>query len=260
MNGIIGKKLGMTSIYNGDGKRVACTVIEAGPCVVTQVKTQATDGYNAVQIAFGDKKDKHTTAAEKGHFAKANTTGKKEVVEFRDAEAATVGDVLNVSLFEEGEFVDVIGTSKGKGFQGVVKRHGFSDSGMCDDNIGTAGRWISADTGEEVDFGFSIQDYGAGGSYTVRATATNGCSAKLGDKLKYYASASYSIKVLGLQEQDEAEESQSPQTSSSLSSSGGSSSDSLDDGWVKYFLYGSGGIVLFIVILIGFVLLARRKR
>jgi len=129
MNGIIGKKLGMTSIYNGDGKRVACTVIEAGPCVVTQVKTQATDGYNAVQIAFGDKKDKHTTAAEKGHFAKANTTGKKEVVEFRDAEAATVGDVLNVSLFEEGEFVDVIGTSKGKGFQGVVKRHGFAGVG-----------------------------------------------------------------------------------------------------------------------------------
>ncbi len=129
MNGIIGKKLGMTSIYNGDGKRVACTVIEAGPCVVTQVKTHATDGYNAVQIAFGDKKDKHTTAAEKGHFAKANTTGKKEVVEFRDAEAATIGTVLDVSLFEEGEFVDVIGTSKGKGFQGVVKRHGFAGVG-----------------------------------------------------------------------------------------------------------------------------------
>jgi hypothetical protein len=105
MNGIIGKKLGMTSIYNGDGKRVACTVIEAGPCVVTQVKTHATDGYNAVQIAFGDKKDKHTTAAEKGHFAKANTTGKKEVVEFRDAEAATIGTVLDVSLFEEGEYL-----------------------------------------------------------------------------------------------------------------------------------------------------------
>jgi len=129
MNGIIGKKLGMTSLYNGDGKRVACTVIEAGPCVVTQVKSESKDGYSAVQLAFGDKKEKHTNSAEKGHFAKANTTGKREVVEFRDANNANIGDVIDVTMFEEGEFVDVVGTSKGKGFQGVVKRHGFAGVG-----------------------------------------------------------------------------------------------------------------------------------
>jgi len=129
MNGIIGKKLGMTSLYNGDGKRVACTVIEAGPCVVTQVNSESKDGYSAVQLAFGDKKEKHTNSAEKGHFAKANTTGKREVVEFRDANNANIGDVIDVTMFEEGEFVDVVGTSKGKGFQGVVKRHGFAGVG-----------------------------------------------------------------------------------------------------------------------------------
>lgn len=129
MNGIIGKKLGMTSLYNADGKRVACTVIEAGPCVVTQVKSESKDGYKAVQIAFGDKKEKHTNSAEKGHFAKANTTGKREVIEFRDADNANIGDVIDVTMFEAGEFVDVVGTSKGKGFQGVVKRHGFSGVG-----------------------------------------------------------------------------------------------------------------------------------
>jgi len=119
----------MTSLYNGDGKRVACTVIEAGPCVVTQVKSESKDGYSAVQLAFGDKKEKHTNSAEKGHFAKANTTGKREVVEFRDANNANIGDVIDVTMFEEGEFVDVVGTSKGKGFQGVVKRHGFAGVG-----------------------------------------------------------------------------------------------------------------------------------
>jgi large subunit ribosomal protein L3 len=129
MNGIIGKKLGMTSLYNADGKRVACTVIEAGPCVVTQVKSESKDGYSAVQLAFGDKKEKHTNSAEKGHFAKANTTGKREVVEFRDADNANIGDVIDVTIFEAGEFVDVVGTSKGKGFQGVVKRHGFAGVG-----------------------------------------------------------------------------------------------------------------------------------
>ena len=129
MNGIIGKKLGMTSLYNEDGKRVACTVIEAGPCVVTQVKSESKDGYSAVQLAFGDKKEKHTNSAEKGHFAKANTTGKREVIEFRDADNANIGDVLDVTMFEAGEFVDVVGTSKGKGFQGVVKRHGFAGVG-----------------------------------------------------------------------------------------------------------------------------------
>jgi len=111
MNGIIGKKLGMTSLYNADGKRVACTVIEAGPCVVTQVKSESKDGYKAVQIAFGDKKEKHTNSAEKGHFAKANTTGKREVIEFRDADNANIGDVIDVTMFEAGEFVDVVGTS-----------------------------------------------------------------------------------------------------------------------------------------------------
>lgn len=129
MNGIIGKKLGMTSLYNEDGKRVACTVIEAGPCVVTQVKSESKDGYSAVQLAFGDKKEKHTNSAEKGHFAKANTSGKREVVEFRDADSASIGDVIDVTIFEAGEFVDVVGTSKGKGFQGVVKRHGFAGVG-----------------------------------------------------------------------------------------------------------------------------------
>lgn len=129
MNGLIGKKLGMTSLYNADGKRVACTVIEAGPCVVTQVKSEGKDGYSAVQLAFGDKKEKHTNSAEKGHFAKANTTGKREVVEFRDADNASIGDVIDVTIFEAGEFVDVVGTSKGKGFQGVVKRHGFAGVG-----------------------------------------------------------------------------------------------------------------------------------
>jgi len=119
----------MTSLYNADGKRVACTVIEAGPCVVTQVKSESKDGYSAVQLAFGDKKEKHTNSAEKGHFAKANTTGKREVVEFRDADNANIGDVIDVTIFEAGEFVDVVGTSKGKGFQGVVKRHGFAGVG-----------------------------------------------------------------------------------------------------------------------------------
>ena len=130
MNGLIGKKLGMTSIFDADGKRVACTVVQAGPCVVTQVKTEANDGYNAVQIAFGDKKEKKATSAAKGHFAKANTTAKSEVIEFRDYDSTVeLGTVLDVTLFEEGEFVDVIGTSKGKGFQGVVRRHGFAGVG-----------------------------------------------------------------------------------------------------------------------------------
>lgn len=133
MEGLIGKKLGMTSIFDGNGRKVACTVIEAGPCVITQVKTDATDGYSAIQMAWGDKKEKHSTAALTGHCAKANTSAKKEFIEFRnpdEAEAtAKVGDVFDVTIFEEGQFVDVIGTSKGKGFQGVVKRHGFAGVG-----------------------------------------------------------------------------------------------------------------------------------
>ena len=130
MNGIIGKKLGMTSIFNEDGKRLACTVVEAGPSVVTQVKTQDTDGYQAVQLAWGEKKDKHTSSAMKGHFAKSKTTPKRVVMEFTDvATMPELGSVVDVSLFETGEFVSVVGKSKGKGFQGVVKRHGFAGVG-----------------------------------------------------------------------------------------------------------------------------------
>ncbi len=128
MSGIIGKKIGMTSIFNDAGKNIPCTVIEAGPCVVTQVKTKDIDGYDAIQIAYDDKKDKHTTAALKGHFAKAGVSPKKVVTEFTRFETGhqkKYGDVLTVDIFEEGEFIDVVGYSKGKGFQGVVKRHGF---------------------------------------------------------------------------------------------------------------------------------------
>jgi len=130
MKGIIGKKIGMTSVFDPSGRQTACTIIEAGPCVVTQVKTQETDGYNALQIAFGDKKEKHTTAAEKNHFAKANTAAKKFVKEFRNYfQEKNIGDTITVDIFAEGEKVDVVGTSKGKGFQGVVKRHGFAGVG-----------------------------------------------------------------------------------------------------------------------------------
>lgn len=120
----------MTSIFSPDGKQTAVTIIEAGPCVVTQVKTKETDGYNALQIAFGDKKEKHTLAAEKNHFAKANTPAKKVVKELRDSSLQkALGESITVDIFAEGETVDVVGTSKGKGFQGVVKRHGFSGVG-----------------------------------------------------------------------------------------------------------------------------------
>lgn len=126
MQGIIGKKVGMTSIFSVEGKNVPCTVIEAGPCVVTQLKTVEKDGYEAVQLAFDEKKEKRTTKAMKGHFAKAGTTPKKRLVEFKDfGKEVTLGEVIDVNIFIEGEFCDVSGTSKGKGFQGVVKRHGF---------------------------------------------------------------------------------------------------------------------------------------
>ena len=131
MSGIIGKKIGMTSLFSAAGKNVPCTVIEAGPCVVTQVKTLDSDGYAAVQLSYDEKKEKHTSSAMKGHFAKAGTTPKRKVMEFKYfEEEKTVGDVVTVELFTEGEWIDVIGTSKGKGFQGVVKRHGFSGVGM----------------------------------------------------------------------------------------------------------------------------------
>jgi large subunit ribosomal protein L3 len=130
MKGIIGKKIGMTSIFSPDGKQTSCTIIEAGPCVVTQVKTADTDGYNALQLAFGDKNDKHTISAEKNHFAKANTSAKKVVREFRDYSIEkNLGDAVTVDIFTEGEKVDVVGTTKGKGFQGVVRRHNFHGVG-----------------------------------------------------------------------------------------------------------------------------------
>tara|TARA_B100000579_G_scaffold437178_1_gene465509 strand:- start:3083 stop:3736 length:654 start_codon:yes stop_codon:yes gene_type:complete len=142
MAGIIGKKIGMSSFFSKDGKSIPCTMIEAGPCVVTQIKDVEKDGYQAIQLGFCDKKPKQTNKAEAGHVKKANTVAKKVYVEFMDnfsqtdpdsGEASKVelklGDVIKVDLFKEGEYVDVTGTSKGKGFQGVVKRHGFRGVG-----------------------------------------------------------------------------------------------------------------------------------
>ena len=130
MKGIIGKKIGMTSIFDPNGKQTACTIIEAGPCVVTQVKTQDTDGYSALQVAFGDKKEKRTLGAEKAHFAKANTSAKSFVKEFRNSSLEkNIGDTITVDIFAEGDKVEIVGTTKGKGFQGFVKRHGFHGVG-----------------------------------------------------------------------------------------------------------------------------------
>ena len=132
MSGLIGKKIGMTSLFDEQGKNIPCTVIELGPCVVTQVRTEEVDGYSALQLGFDDKAEKRATNAALGHFKKANTVPKKKVVEFQDFEEEyKLGDTLTVELFEEGEFVDVSGTSKGKGFQGVVKRHGFAGVGQA---------------------------------------------------------------------------------------------------------------------------------
>ncbi|MFT5600379.1 MAG: large subunit ribosomal protein L3 [Flavobacteriales bacterium] len=129
MAGIIGKKLGMTSIFSADGKNIPCTLIEAGPCVVTQVKTIEKDGYEALQLGYGEKKEKNTPAPMKGHFAKAKTTPKRKLVEMPLFNDLGMGDVIGADVFAEGDFVDVSGTSKGKGFQGVVKRHGFAGVG-----------------------------------------------------------------------------------------------------------------------------------
>ena len=127
MAGIIGKKIGMTSVFSVEGKNIPCTVIEAGPCVVSQVKTKETDGYDALQLAYGDKKEKHATKAEIGHFKKAGVSPKRKVVEFHNTyqEEFELGQEIDVSIFHERDYVDVIGVSKGKGFQGVVKRHNF---------------------------------------------------------------------------------------------------------------------------------------
>jgi large subunit ribosomal protein L3 len=121
----------MTSIYSAEGKATPCTVIEAGPCVVTQVKTQDRDGYEAIQLGFGERKEKNTPNALKGHFKKATTTPKAKLAEFKGFNNLNLGDVVDVNIFEEGAFVAVVGTSKGKGFQGVVKRHGFGGVGQA---------------------------------------------------------------------------------------------------------------------------------
>ena len=131
MSGLIGKKIGMTSLFDEKGKNMPCTVIQAGPCVVTQVRTDAVDGYEAVQLGFEDKLEKHVVKPEAGHFKKANTKSKKKVVEFQNFEEdLKLGDTINVEHFKVGDFVDVSGISKGKGFQGVVKRHGFAGVGQ----------------------------------------------------------------------------------------------------------------------------------
>ena len=130
MSGLIGKKIGMTSLFDEEGKNLACTVIQAGPCIVTQVKNEEKDGYNSVQLGFFDKKENRFNSAETGHFKKAKTDPKRKVVEFKGFESElNLGDVVYVDHFTEGEYVDVSGISKGKGFQGVVKRHNFSGVG-----------------------------------------------------------------------------------------------------------------------------------
>lgn len=131
MPGLIGKKIGMTSVFSAEGKNIPCTVIEVGPCVVTQVKTVENDGYDAIQLGFIDKKDKHTPNAEKGHFKKAGVSPKRHLAEFKGfGDDYKLGSEITVDFFNDAVYVDVIGTSKGKGFQGVVKRHGFGGVGQ----------------------------------------------------------------------------------------------------------------------------------
>ena len=131
MSGLIGKKIGMTSLYDDEGNNIACTVIEAGPCVVTQVKNKDKDGYESIQLGFLDKKEKNYSKSEIGHFKNAKTDPKQNICEFKNFKnQPNIGDIVNVDHFVEGEFVDVSGISKGKGFQGVVKRHGFAGVGQ----------------------------------------------------------------------------------------------------------------------------------
>ena len=131
MPGLIGRKIGMTSVFSAEGKNLPCTVIEVGPCVVTQVKTVEKDGYAAVQVGFQEAKEKRTSKPMKGHFAKAGTTPKRHLAEFTFDEEHNLGDVITAELFNDVPFVDVVGTSKGKGFAGVVKRHGFGGVGQA---------------------------------------------------------------------------------------------------------------------------------
>ena len=131
MPGLLGKKIGMTSVFSADGKNTPCTVIEVGPCVVTQVKTLESDGYEALQLGYEEKKEKHTTKPELGHFKKAGVAPMRHLAEFKGFEGEyKLGDAITVEMFAEGDFVDIAGTSKGKGFQGVVKRHGFGGVGQ----------------------------------------------------------------------------------------------------------------------------------
>ncbi len=129
MSGLIGKKIGMTSIFDANGKNIPCTIVEVGPCVVTQVKTVEKDGYAAVQLGYGEKKERLTTKALQGHFKNANTTPKKKLVEFKDLNDAKLGESVTIDVFAEGDKISITGTSKGKGFQGVVKRHNFAGVG-----------------------------------------------------------------------------------------------------------------------------------
>jgi large subunit ribosomal protein L3 len=132
MSGLIGRKIGMTSIFDENGKNIPCTVIETGPCTVTQVRTEEVDGYSALQLGFDDKAEKHVNKATAGHFKKAGVSAKRKVVEFRNFEGDyKLGDIIGVGLFAEGEFVDIAANSKGKGFQGVVKRHNFAGVGQA---------------------------------------------------------------------------------------------------------------------------------
>ena len=132
MSGIIGKKIGMTSLFNEEGKNIPCTVIQAGPCSVLQVRTEEVDGYSAIQLGFDDKSEKNVGKALAGHFKKAGSAPKAKIVEFHNGfEDVKLGDEVNVDIFVEGEYVDVTGTSKGKGFQGVIKRHGQSRGPMA---------------------------------------------------------------------------------------------------------------------------------
>ena len=132
MSGLIGKKIGMTSIFDESGKNLPCTVIQAGPCVVTQIKSKSSDGYNSVQLGFNEKNEKHTNNAEIGHFKRSKSNPTQNLIEFKGFdEELKIGDKLTVDHFEEGEFVDVSGMSKGRGFQGVVKRHGFAGVGQA---------------------------------------------------------------------------------------------------------------------------------
>ena len=129
MPGLIGKKIGMTSIFSEEGKNIPCTILEVGPCKVTQVKTEEIDGYNAIQLGFADQKESRVSKAALGHFKKADSTPLKKLIEFPADTDVALGDVVNVEIFEEDDFVTVTGTSKGKGFQGVVKRHNFRGVG-----------------------------------------------------------------------------------------------------------------------------------